>query len=104
MEFLMSIEGVKGYVLFQEEGPTVLSKGGNVSSNFSDLTLFWVPAAAVVRDTLDLGRIETIGLSGTKKRVVLIYHKDNLVGCEIGENVNLSQILPRLQEVLKRSS
>jgi hypothetical protein len=100
MEALDKVPGIIGYALINEEDGAIEEVKGSSTVALGDLTAFFSSAGEVIRDSLEIGKIETIALCYGAHQLVVFPFESKYLGVEVEREDEPAAVIERIQASL----
>lgn len=102
MEALDKVPGIIGYALIKEEDGSIEEVKGSSTVALGDLTAFFSSASEVIRDSLEVGKIQTIALCYGSRQLVIFPFEEKYLGVEIERDTEPAAIIKKIQVSLTK--
>ena len=97
MEVLDKVPGIIGYALIKEDDGSIEEVKGSSTFALGDLTAFFSSASEVIRDSLDVGKIQTIALCYGSRQLVIFPFEERYLGVEVERDTEPVEIIEKIQ-------
>ncbi|MBU1355321.1 MAG: hypothetical protein KJ620_02010 [Candidatus Edwardsbacteria bacterium] len=92
MEDLTGIKGVLGFAVYVSDSQVSGSAKGKLGDKASEIEQFWVNAASVISNNLNLGEVKEVAVGGKDRQVLMVMSSDKTVLCELDPKANWKSI------------